>query len=188
MAHLARYNHISLEPFDPGLPVAWTKEQMRGRQHSAEDLFIRGVRVITLGRIASLDAMLVAADEAFETVSEGAGAIVVPHTWGLVANPTGYTAAKLRHEGLVHPLLPEGLSLAAKVDTIRDIAPLPDEFPERLDTSVDSYHSSQPRYKWLDIAERQFAYGRSPDDTDREVYLLDIDARMVAAKSLSSSK
>lgn len=107
--------------------VLWNKLQYT--RPTKGNYFVRPVRVLSDIAVAfSLDTILAKADEEFERLGSLTSATILPHTWGLIERPPLRikldTSFAMLH---THPELPDGVLLAAKVETIQEQSPLNDD-------------------------------------------------------------
>ena len=131
---------------------------------AAGDKFNRYLRIMPGLRLPLSD-ILTTADDFFEQIAARFNATVVPHDWGLAQSFNHRASEHFRH-----PSLPDGLLLAARVDT------LPDRTTPTFDEAFDIHFQAKQAvdtvtgtYTWYDGGVSQFSR------SGQRLYLHDIE-------------
>lgn len=147
-------------------------------------------------RITSLEEALRVANEGFNEVAAGCGAIVIKHTWGLYnftqdSGPDDRGAKILgRHQNYSpdRELIPKDHILVAEVEKIKPLEgenelTFPDEIQRRdISTSFIGYQTRRENLKkahWIDCRPEQFVNGKSYH-TGPGLILGDIEPKLTA--------
>jgi hypothetical protein len=164
-ATLIRYPGLDLPVHPPDAQVLYTKQDFIEAARGDAPSFLRRIHLYGWPRKdQALTEILKRADESFEEVAAGCGAVVVKHTWGLHRMPREWPG---RTGG---DWLPEGHILVAEVEVVQPInGSVVDSQPTRAQSShiTKSFLNHQENSKAAgipslsDALPHQYAHGVS---------------------------
>ena len=162
--------------FSPETPVITTKRGLIDASYDSDQTnLVRRARIRAPG-FDSLRDVLDCADHEFNRVARRVGAKVVRHNWGLVRTP-GVSPYFIHEDDRDKPaeIVPDDHILVAEVDIIRSVV-ANSIFKDGLINLIRYDYQRRSRGPlWGDPHIDNFWTGIAPGDTERRLWLLDIE-------------
>jgi hypothetical protein len=177
MATLVRYSRLDLPVFEPGIPIARTKDDIKSAVNEGRPTVVRTMALqgSVLGA-TTLRGTLAATDGMFEDIAGACNALVPSHQWGLVEISDQSQMSRRRHN-----LLPRGFNLAAEVEVIVPTHPLTDDQTVMIVSGISQHIDEDPPIQWKDAHPDQFMNGVSKSHSllESNLWLIDIEPRVL---------